>query len=49
MTIFSNFPDKHSLIGHISCIDFSPNSGYFVCGNEKGQAFLYKLNHYEKP
>ncbi|KAM5274261.1 U3 small nucleolar RNA-associated protein 18 homolog [Ctenodactylus gundi] len=46
-TVFSNFPVvKKKTISHIHSMDFSPRSGYFALGNEKGKALLYRLHHY---
>nr|XP_036854892.1 U3 small nucleolar RNA-associated protein 18 homolog [Manis javanica] len=46
-TVFSNFPViKRKNISLVHTMDFSPRSGYFALGNEKGKALLYRLHHY---
>ncbi|XP_055983746.1 U3 small nucleolar RNA-associated protein 18 homolog [Sorex fumeus] len=46
-TVFSNFPVvKKKTISLVHTMDFSPRSGYFAMGNEKGKALLYRLHHY---
>lgn len=46
-TVFSNFPViKKKNISLVHTMDFSPRSGYFVLGNEKGKAPMYRLHHY---
>jgi U3 small nucleolar RNA-associated protein 18 len=45
-TVYSNWPTSRTPLGHVSSIDFSPNSGMLVIGNERGKALLYRLNHY---
>ncbi|KAL4686806.1 hypothetical protein H8959_018934, partial [Pygathrix nigripes] len=41
-TVFSNFPVvKKKNISHVHTMDFSPRSGYFALGNEKGKALMY--------
>lgn len=45
LTAFSNFPGKHDF-RYSNCIDISPNSGYFLCGNNLGTAHLFRLKHY---
>ncbi|XP_061030961.1 U3 small nucleolar RNA-associated protein 18 homolog isoform X3 [Eubalaena glacialis] len=46
-TVFSNFPVvKKKNISLVHSMDFSPRSGYFALGNEKGKALLYRLHHY---
>ncbi|KAM9044030.1 U3 small nucleolar RNA-associated protein 18 homolog isoform 1-T1 [Megaptera novaeangliae] len=46
-TVFSNFPVvKKKNISLVHTMDFSPRSGYFALGNEKGKALLYRLHHY---
>lgn len=46
-TVFSNFPvvNKKNL-SLVHTMDFSPRSGYFALGNEKGKALMYRLHHY---
>ncbi|XP_036985525.2 U3 small nucleolar RNA-associated protein 18 homolog [Artibeus jamaicensis] len=46
-TVFSNFPViKKKNISLVHTVDFSPRSGYFALGNEKGKALMYRLHHY---
>ncbi|XP_008269505.3 U3 small nucleolar RNA-associated protein 18 homolog [Oryctolagus cuniculus] len=45
-TVFSNFPVVKKNISHVHTLDFSPRSGYFALGNEKGKALMYRLHHY---
>ncbi|XP_037665649.1 U3 small nucleolar RNA-associated protein 18 homolog [Choloepus didactylus] len=46
-TVFSNFPVvKKKNISLVHTMDFSPRSGYFALGNEKGKALMYRLHHY---
>lgn len=45
LTVFSNFPGKHDF-RYSNSIDISPNSGYFMCGNNLGTAHLFRLKHY---
>ncbi|XP_042529942.1 U3 small nucleolar RNA-associated protein 18 homolog [Dipodomys spectabilis] len=46
-TVFSNFPVvKKKTISRAQTMDFSPRSGYFAIGNEKGKALMYRLHHY---
>jgi len=46
LTVFSNWPIEKQTLGNISCVDFSPNSGYMGVGNEQGRALLFRLNHF---
>ncbi|XP_073444262.1 U3 small nucleolar RNA-associated protein 18 homolog isoform X2 [Dendrobates tinctorius] len=47
-TVFSNFPVqvKKKIIHFPRAMDFSPHSGFFSIGNNKGEALLYRLKHY---
>lgn len=46
-TVFSNFPViKKKTVSLVHTMDFSPRSGYFALGNEKGKALIYRLHHY---
>uniref|UniRef100_A0A8C8RA16 U3 small nucleolar RNA-associated protein 18 homolog n=1 Tax=Pelusios castaneus TaxID=367368 RepID=A0A8C8RA16_9SAUR len=46
-TVFSNFPVfRRKLIYFAQSMDFSPRSGFFSIGNNKGKALLYRLKHY---
>ncbi|XP_060839965.1 U3 small nucleolar RNA-associated protein 18 homolog [Rhopalosiphum padi] len=46
-TVFSNFPTTSDNVGKINCIDFSPNGGYLGLANNKAEALLYRLTHFE--
>ncbi|XP_025088805.1 U3 small nucleolar RNA-associated protein 18 homolog [Pomacea canaliculata] len=47
LTVFSNFPEFNDTKLHIPwTMDFSVNSGYMAVGNHKGNALLYRLQHY---
>ncbi|XP_032641067.1 U3 small nucleolar RNA-associated protein 18 homolog [Chelonoidis abingdonii] len=47
LTVFSNFPVfRRKLIYLAQTMDFSPRSGFFSIGNNKGTALLYRLKHY---
>ncbi|XP_074079803.1 U3 small nucleolar RNA-associated protein 18 homolog isoform X2 [Macrotis lagotis] len=46
-TVFLNFPmNRIKQISLTQTLDFSPRSGYFALGNNKGKALLYRLHHY---
>ncbi|XP_019398350.1 PREDICTED: U3 small nucleolar RNA-associated protein 18 homolog [Crocodylus porosus] len=46
-TVFSNFPVfRRKAIYLTQSMDFSPRSGFFSIGNNKGKALLYRVNHY---
>ncbi|KAM9843224.1 U3 small nucleolar RNA-associated protein 18 homolog [Aulostomus maculatus] len=48
LTVFSNFPlYKRKIIYRVSCLDFSPHSGFFSLANNKGHAPLFRLLHYK--
>ncbi|XP_041859481.1 U3 small nucleolar RNA-associated protein 18 homolog [Melanotaenia boesemani] len=48
LTVFSNFPvSKRKIVHRASCLDFSPNSGFFSLANNKGHAPLFRLLHYK--
>lgn len=46
-TVFSNFPNFSTKLGHINVLNFSPNSGYVAFGNRKSIVALYRLKHYK--
>lgn len=46
-TVFSNFPNVSTKLGHINVFNFSPNSGYMAFGNKKSVVALYRLKHYK--
>ncbi|KFV63681.1 U3 small nucleolar RNA-associated protein 18, partial [Dryobates pubescens] len=46
-TVFSNFPVfRRKQIYLAQSMDFSPRSGFFSVGNNKGKALLFRLKHY---
>eukprot|EP00698_Gefionella_okellyi_P005767 TRINITY_DN15223_c0_g1_i1.p1 TRINITY_DN15223_c0_g1~~TRINITY_DN15223_c0_g1_i1.p1 ORF type:complete len:434 (+),score=76.02 TRINITY_DN15223_c0_g1_i1:37-1302(+) len=45
-TVFNNWPTERTPLNYVSCVTFSPNSGYMVVGNDKGRALLYRVKHY---
>lgn len=45
-TVFSNWPTSKTPLSYIFSIDFSPKSGFFAVGNDKGKVLLYRLKHY---
>lgn len=47
LTTFSNFPTKQDALRIPQSVDFSLNSGYFALGNHRGQALLYRVQHYD--
>jgi U3 small nucleolar RNA-associated protein 18 len=47
MQVVSNFPQLNQKIRQAEIVDFSLNSGYMAVGNNKGEALLYRLNHYK--
>ncbi|KAJ3222049.1 U3 small nucleolar RNA-associated protein 18 [Clydaea vesicula] len=46
MSVFPNWPTAKTPLGHVNCMNFSPNGGYFALGNDKGKVLLYKLNDF---
>ncbi|OQR97149.1 U3 small nucleolar RNA-associated protein 18 [Achlya hypogyna] len=45
-TVFANWPAKKTPLHYVSCMEFSPSSGYFAVGNARGRVLLYRLTHY---
>jgi len=43
MTAFSNWPTSGTPLGHVSSIDFAPESKYVAIGNSRGRVLLYHL------
>jgi U3 small nucleolar RNA-associated protein 18 len=49
LTVLKNFPDQQDHdMKVLTCMDFSPSSGYLAAGNVKGRCLLYRLHHYTK-
>ncbi|KAG0283877.1 U3 snoRNP protein [Linnemannia gamsii] len=46
LKVFPNWPTKGTPLSYVTCMAFSPRSGYFAIGNDKGRVLLYRLNHY---
>jgi U3 small nucleolar RNA-associated protein 18 len=46
-TVFANWPTVNTPLHYVSAMDFSPGSGYFGCGNDKGKVLLYRVTHYK--
>lgn len=47
-TTFHNWPTERTPLGYAWSVAFSPNSGYFSVGNDKGKALLWRLPHYSR-
>lgn len=48
LSVFSNFPvSKRKIVYRVQDVAFSPHSGFFCLGNNKGHAPLYRLLHYK--
>jgi len=46
MTVFQNWPTLKTPLSTVSSIGFSPDSSYFVVGNDRGKALMYNLSDY---
>ncbi|KAF9970422.1 U3 small nucleolar RNA-associated protein 18 [Actinomortierella ambigua] len=46
LKVFPNWPTKGTPLSYVTCLTFSPRSGYLAIGNDKGKVLLYRLNHY---
>ncbi|KAG0241896.1 U3 snoRNP protein [Mortierella sp. GBA43] len=46
LKVFPNWPTKGTPLSYVTCLAFSPKSGYLAIGNDKGRVLLYRLNHY---
>ena len=44
--VFANWPTSKTPLNYVQCAAFSPGSGLFAAGNDKGKVLLYRLNHY---
>uniref|UniRef100_A0A0K2THK7 U3 small nucleolar RNA-associated protein 18 homolog n=1 Tax=Lepeophtheirus salmonis TaxID=72036 RepID=A0A0K2THK7_LEPSM len=47
LTVFDNFPSPNHNYRRVDTMDFSLNGGYFSFGNNRGTAYLYRLQHYD--
>ncbi|CAN0023203.1 unnamed protein product [Choristocarpus tenellus] len=45
--LFTNWPTERTPVRYPFAIDFSPSSGYLAVGNDRGQALLYRIRHYD--
>lgn len=48
LSIFSNWPTSKTALRYVNCAAFSPNSGYFAVGNDRGLVPLFRLKHYSE-
>ncbi|KAI7820316.1 WD40-repeat-containing domain protein [Gamsiella multidivaricata] len=46
LKVFPNWPTSGTPLSYVTCLTFSPRSGYLAIGNDKGKVLLYRLNHY---
>jgi len=46
-SVYTNWPTEKTPLRKVSCVDFSPNGGYMVAGNDRGRVLLYRLNHFQ--
>lgn len=46
-SVFSNFPNFGTKMGHINTLNFSPGSGYLAFGDRKSIVSLYRLKHFK--
>jgi len=46
LTAFSNWPTSGTPLGHVSSIDFAPDSQHVVIGNNRGRVLLYHLRDF---
>ncbi|KAF9934781.1 U3 snoRNP protein [Linnemannia zychae] len=46
LKVFPNWPTSGTPLSYVTSMAFSPRSGYFAIGNDKGKVLLYRLNHY---
>ena len=44
---FANWPTSRTPLKYVNSIAFSPQSGYFASGNDKGTVLLYSLKHFQ--
>ncbi|XP_030836516.1 U3 small nucleolar RNA-associated protein 18 homolog isoform X1 [Strongylocentrotus purpuratus] len=44
---FANFPSSNEVLRSPCALEFSPRSGYFALGNNKGEVPLFRLKHYK--
>lgn len=46
MTVYNNWPKEQTPLGRVSSFDFSPDGGYLIIGNVRGNVRLFKIHHY---
>ncbi len=46
-SVFTNWPTDKTPLRKVGCVDFSPQGGYMVAGNDRGRVLLYRLNHFQ--
>ena len=46
-SVFSNWPTAGTPLHYLTALDFSAHSGYLALGNDRGNALLYRLNHFK--
>ena len=47
-TVFANWPTGQTPLRYVTDVDFSPSSGLFAIGNDRGKVLLYRLLHYAR-
>jgi U3 small nucleolar RNA-associated protein 18 len=45
-TVFANWPTAQTPLRYVTDVDFSPSSGLFAIGNDRGKVLLYRMLHY---
>lgn len=48
LTTFSNWPTSNTPLHYVNAVAFSPHSGYFGIGNDKGAVLTYRLSQFSK-
>lgn len=46
-TIFQNFPNFQTKLGHVNVVKFSPSSGYLALGNIQSTVALFRLKYFK--
>ena len=44
--VVRNWPTGRTPLHYVSAMDFSPQSGYFAVGNDRGRVLMYRIKHY---